>query len=68
MYKKFANLRECRDSFLLLDQRSIAITEFREFSGRSHLIAIQDGWQEVAEFALSWVESTVRGVALKKAA
>ncbi len=36
---------------------SMAITELREFSGRSHLIMLQDGWQEVAEYALAWAES-----------
>jgi alpha-beta hydrolase superfamily lysophospholipase len=33
---------------------SQAITSFREFPGRSHLIIAEAGWQEVAEFALFW--------------
>jgi pimeloyl-ACP methyl ester carboxylesterase len=35
---------------------SRAITEFREFAGRSHLITAQEGWQEVAEYALTWAQ------------
>ena len=30
------------------------LTEYREFEGRSHLIVSQDGWEEVADFALNW--------------
>lgn len=48
--------------------RSTAITELREFPGRSHLIAIQDGWQEVAEYALSWARAKAAGGVLQKAA
>jgi pimeloyl-ACP methyl ester carboxylesterase len=35
--------------------RSKAITDYKKFSKRSHLIIAQKGWQEVAEYALSWV-------------
>jgi pimeloyl-ACP methyl ester carboxylesterase len=35
-------------------RRSPAITEYREFPGRSHFIAGQDGWEEVADYALRW--------------
>ena len=35
---------------------STAVIEYKEFPGRSHLIMAQAGWQEVAEFALSWAE------------
>ena len=31
-----------------------AVTEYREFVGRSHLLIMQEGWQEVAEFAVNW--------------
>jgi pimeloyl-ACP methyl ester carboxylesterase len=41
--------------------RSGAITEYREFPRRSHLIIAQKGWQEVAEFALSWAERAAGG-------
>ncbi|MEK7949811.1 alpha/beta hydrolase [Luteolibacter soli] len=34
--------------------RSSAITEFKEFPGRSHYIIAESGWEEVADYALSW--------------
>lgn len=34
--------------------RSSAVTEFKEFTGRSHYIIAEAGWEEVAEYALSW--------------
>ena len=37
-------------------RRSSATTDFAEFSGRSHLIVAQTGWEEVAEHALSWAQ------------
>jgi dipeptidyl aminopeptidase/acylaminoacyl peptidase len=37
-------------------ERSLAITEYKEFPGRSHLMIAQQGWQEVAEYALYWAE------------
>ncbi len=33
---------------------SPAIVDYREFAGRTHRIVSQDGWEEVADFALSW--------------
>ena len=33
---------------------SPSIVEYREFAGRTHRIVSQDGWEEVAEFALTW--------------
>ena len=41
-----ANARAYRDS--------LAITEYREFPGRTHFIIAQDAWQEVADYALRW--------------
>ena len=35
-------------------RRSTATTDFVEFPGRCHLIVAQTGWEEVAEYALSW--------------
>lgn len=35
-------------------QTSKAITEFKEFKGRSHYIIAESGWEEVADFALQW--------------
>ena len=37
-------------------QRSGAVTDYREFPGRSHWIIAQDGWQEVAEHIAGWLE------------
>ena len=34
--------------------KSKAITEYKEFPGRCHFIVGQDGWQEVADYALNW--------------
>jgi alpha-beta hydrolase superfamily lysophospholipase len=33
---------------------SPALTEYKEFPGRSHFILGQDGWEEVADYALAW--------------
>lgn len=35
---------------------SAGITEYHEFAGRGHYITGQDGWEEVAQFALAWIE------------
>jgi pimeloyl-ACP methyl ester carboxylesterase len=35
-------------------QKSPAVTGYREFPGRSHFIIGQDGWEEVADYALEW--------------
>jgi hypothetical protein len=37
-----------------LQKKSQAITAYREFPGRSHLTLAQEGWEEVADFALDW--------------
>jgi len=34
--------------------KSAAITEYKEFPGRSHFTIGQDGWEEVADYALNW--------------
>jgi pimeloyl-ACP methyl ester carboxylesterase len=39
---------------------SAAVTDFREFPGRSHFTIGQDGWEEVADFALDWAMSHLR--------
>ncbi|WP_395244022.1 alpha/beta hydrolase [Agromyces sp. MMS24-K17] len=33
---------------------SPAVVEYKEFPGRTHRIVSQDGWEEVADYALSW--------------
>jgi pimeloyl-ACP methyl ester carboxylesterase len=35
-------------------RHSTAITAYKEFPGRSHYTVGQDGWEEVADFALAW--------------
>ncbi len=30
------------------------VTDYKEFEGRSHYIVGQDGWEEVADYALAW--------------
>jgi pimeloyl-ACP methyl ester carboxylesterase len=45
-------------------RRSSAITAFRAFAGRSHLLIAEPGWEEIADAALDWaagVTSLVRG-------
>jgi len=37
--------------------RSGAVTEFREFAGRTHWTCRQPGWEEVADFAVEWAEA-----------
>lgn len=37
-----------------LHHTSPAVTEHREFPGRTHFIIGQDGWEEVADHALDW--------------
>src|SRR4051812_40664942 len=35
-------------------RKSAAVTDFRAFPGRSHFTIGQDGWEEVADYALDW--------------
>ncbi|WP_318219052.1 alpha/beta hydrolase [Streptomyces sp. SCL15-6] len=37
-----------------LYEKSAAVTEYREFPGRSHLTIGEEGWQEVADYAMDW--------------
>jgi pimeloyl-ACP methyl ester carboxylesterase len=34
--------------------KSNTITELKEYSGRSHLMPSQTGWEEIADYALAW--------------
>jgi len=36
-----------------------AVTAFKEFSGRTHLIIAEPGWEEVADYAIDWAEKTL---------
>ena len=31
-----------------------AVTDYKEFPGRSHHTVGQDGWEEVADYAIQW--------------
>jgi pimeloyl-ACP methyl ester carboxylesterase len=42
-----------------LYRKSPAVTDYQEFPGRSHFIIGQDGWQEVADYALNWAEEHI---------
>ena len=35
-------------------KKSAAVTEFKEFPGRSHFTLGEDGWEDVADYALNW--------------
>ena len=39
--------------------RSKAVTEFKVFPGRSHFIIAEKGWQEVADYAIDWVQANL---------
>jgi pimeloyl-ACP methyl ester carboxylesterase len=41
-------------------QNSKAVTGFKEFPGRSHLIVAQNGWEEVADYALTWAQTQIQ--------
>jgi pimeloyl-ACP methyl ester carboxylesterase len=45
--------------------RSSAVTKFKEFPGRAHYTVGQDGWEEVADYALAWAQehATARSAA-----
>ena len=44
-------------------RKSDAITELKEFPGRSHYTLGQEGWEEVADYALNWALSHATEVA-----
>jgi len=41
-------------------RKSEAITEYKEFPGRSHYTLGQEGWEEVADYALDWALANAR--------
>lgn len=43
-----------------LYRKSKAVTDYQEFTNRSHYILGQDGWQEVADAALDWAVRNAR--------
>jgi alpha-beta hydrolase superfamily lysophospholipase len=40
-----------------------AVTDYKEFPDRSHYTLGQEGWEEVADYALDWVSSRLRTAA-----
>jgi len=40
--------------------RSRAVTDLKEYDDRAHLLPAQAGWEEVADYALSWAEQHAR--------
>jgi pimeloyl-ACP methyl ester carboxylesterase len=40
--------------------RSRAVTEYKLYPGRSHFTMVQEGWEEVADFALDWAVEHVK--------
>ncbi|HYI41111.1 MAG TPA: alpha/beta hydrolase [Allosphingosinicella sp.] len=40
--------------------RAPSLTEYKEFAGRSHWTGIDEGWEEVADFALDWALRNAR--------
>ncbi len=40
--------------------KSNAVTAYKEFPGRSHYTLGQDGWEEVADYALDWAATNAR--------
>jgi pimeloyl-ACP methyl ester carboxylesterase len=40
--------------------KSEAVTEYKEFPGRSHFTIGQDGWEEIADYALNWAAEHAR--------
>ncbi len=43
--------------------KSDTVTEVKEFEGRAHLMPAQEGWEEVADYAISWAEEHARTTA-----
>ena len=39
---------------MLFRSKSDTITEVKEYEGFAHLLPAQEGWEEVADYALDW--------------
>ncbi len=46
------------ESNFKLYRKSKAVTEYRNFPGRTHYTLGQDGWEEFPDVALTWAEHT----------
>jgi hypothetical protein len=42
-----------------LYRKAAAVTHYKSFPGRTHYTLGQQGWEEVADYALTWAESNV---------
>ena len=42
-------------------QKTHAVTAYKEFPARQHFLLGQEGWQEIADFALAWALNPVGG-------
>ena len=40
--------------------KSQALTEYKEYPGRSHFLAGEPGWEEIADYALDWAERNAK--------
>jgi len=43
--------------------KSDTITEIKEYEGMAHLLPAQEGWEEVADYALEWALAHARTAA-----
>lgn len=43
--------------------KGTAVTEYKEFPGRSHFTIGEAGWEEVADYALDWAIENARAAA-----
>lgn len=50
-------------TYSLHHSKSKALSDYKEFEGRSHYILGQDGWEEVADYALDWAAKNARQTA-----
>lgn len=41
------------------DKTAGSVTAFKEFPGRTHDLIAQDGWEEIADYALDWALAQV---------
>ena len=39
---------------------STVVTDFHEFKGRSHLIMLEEGWEEIVDYIDKWILQTLK--------
>src|SRR6266702_838065 len=49
----------CRSAFRKY-RSARAVTEYKEFPDRCHLLITQDGWEEVADYAITWATTNFK--------